>query len=989
MISYQQMFVEDEQLNIWESIGTIQYMGSKTRILSSICPELISISGVDTFVDLFSGTAAVSYALKDRLKVYSNDLQRYAYVINEAILNGASFNIEEEILFFESAQRIYNKITNVICDAVILEQDFFISRDLNYLDYQFFCDETPSVFKANTNKSEYSTLSELCKNVLVGKLQNKQKTDLPVLFLTYYANTYFGIQQSCEIDAIRAAIDKVNNKKLQNILLAALMSAMSTAVSATTHFAQFLKIRDKNTASNLIEKRKLSIFTLMKEKLIEFREKGLLSRQTSIAVCGNMDYLEFLNSVPLGENTLVYADPPYFKEHYSRYYHILETLCLYDYPEITFNHRLNDFTAGRYRDDRAVSPFGKKSHALNAFKALVDTCGNSSAPLAISYADNSIVDFNDIKKLFDENYDVTTKLIPLKHSNQGRSNSNNQVNEVLIIGKPKIKYHSVGQLQINNVLKKLEETDPLYDTPASAIHNYMARKPYNVLSEIINGLLTEKGIVLDPFCGSGTTLIESRKQGHSAIGVDLNQQAVLISMVSLGNWDLDKVEKDINSFVNEIARKINSIYEVHHNDSIRIIERCHFDLIEGELVPTSYKYKEFLANNKLGPRRQDQIDDVFLEQYLRVKDASENMFSDKFLLPNSRIAVAQGATVSDYLCPRNKLALKEILSVLASWKKNSTHQILEVLVSSALNLIRLSDKKASSQMPYWRPSKDITSRNALFIIQNKAKSMIEGLKFLKTQFQGRVVNTFEELSEEAGSLLIKSAIQKVPVKVLPDESIDLVITDPPYTDQVPYLEYSQLWALLLGWDNLSSKVLDSEIVVSNSSLRKDKTFDNYYKLMSEMFIRVAKAMKPYSHMAMFFHDFSLNAWSCIIRSAEQAGLAYQGQVKIGRQRRSFKTVMSPNRTLDGNYLIIFRKRAAHPPIFDGNIETAIQRCEVLASEIIRENGGKATSQDLYDKGLLRDSIESGTIHILASRYNTFIDVIKQKYKYNEGYWSEL
>lgn len=34
----------------------------------------------------------------------------------------------------------------------------------------------------------------------------------------------------------------------------------------------------------------------------------------------------------LADVRLVYADPPYTSDQYSRYYHIYETLILYDYP---------------------------------------------------------------------------------------------------------------------------------------------------------------------------------------------------------------------------------------------------------------------------------------------------------------------------------------------------------------------------------------------------------------------------------------------------------------------------------------------------------------------------------------------------------------------------------------------------------------------------------------------------------------------------------
>ena len=47
---------------------------------------------------------------------------------------------------------------------------------------------------------------------------------------------------------------------------------------------------------------------------------------------------------------------------------------------------------------------------------------------------------------------------------------------------------------------------------------------------------------------------------------------------------------------------------------------------------------------------------------------------------------------------------------------------------------------------------------------------------------------------------------------------------------------------------------------------------------------------------------------------------------------------------------------------------------------------KATSQDLYDLGMLKDSIEKGYLHILSTKYATFLDVIKKELKFENGFW---
>jgi site-specific DNA-methyltransferase (cytosine-N4-specific) len=70
----------------------------------------------------------------------------------------------------------------------------------------------------------------------------------------------------------------------------------------------------------------------------------------------------------------------------------------------------------------------------------------------------------------------------------------------------------------------------------SDIHPYPARF-IPELPALALDCLRPNGPVLDPFCGSGTTLVEAMRRGHQAIGVDLNPIACLISRVKTTRWD--------------------------------------------------------------------------------------------------------------------------------------------------------------------------------------------------------------------------------------------------------------------------------------------------------------------------------------------------------------------------------------------------------------------------------------------------------------------
>lgn len=61
------------------------------------------------------------------------------------------------------------------------------------------------------------------------------------------------------------------------------------------------------------------------------------------------------------------------------------------------------------------------------------------------------------------------------------------------------------------------------------MHKWWARKPYNVVAEYIKNYTRKGDIVLDPFCGSGVTAIESLKLERKVVTIDLDPIATFIT----------------------------------------------------------------------------------------------------------------------------------------------------------------------------------------------------------------------------------------------------------------------------------------------------------------------------------------------------------------------------------------------------------------------------------------------------------------------------
>jgi DNA modification methylase len=79
------------------------------------------------------------------------------------------------------------------------------------------------------------------------------------------------------------------------------------------------------------------------------------------------------------------------------------------------------------------------------------------------------------------------------------------------------------------------------------IHHYTARMIPQIPSYFILKYSEKNNLILDPFCGSGTTLLEARLLGRNAIGIDINPLAVLISEVKSNTLDTVELARVMES----------------------------------------------------------------------------------------------------------------------------------------------------------------------------------------------------------------------------------------------------------------------------------------------------------------------------------------------------------------------------------------------------------------------------------------------------------
>lgn len=98
---------------------------------------------------------------------------------------------------------------------------------------------------------------------------------------------------------------------------------------------------------------------------------------------------------------------------------------------------------------------------------------------------------------------------------------------------------------------KLEPREPIH-----SFHRYFGKLIPAIPRAFIRELTQPGDIVLDPFCGSGTTLVEARLLGRRAVGVDLNPLSVLITRAKLTNLRPARLTKHLEQILTTARKQL-------------------------------------------------------------------------------------------------------------------------------------------------------------------------------------------------------------------------------------------------------------------------------------------------------------------------------------------------------------------------------------------------------------------------------------------------
>ena len=319
------------------------------------------------------------------------------------------------------------------------------------------------------------------------------------------------------------------------------------------------------------------------------------------------------------------------------------------------------------------------------------------------------------------------------------------------------------------------------------IHSYPAMMVCPISRNIIKIM---KGIMpisslFDPFSGSGTVLVEGLLSGiPNVVGNDINPLALFLAKVKTTQLDISMLQSATNKLL----------------DSIRS------------------RYEQYIL-------QIDSVDDVLTNAYeldLTAKhgwgDNAPHYLTEYCEKNNVDINIPSFKNIGYWFKPRVILLLQIIKDEINKIEDKNMRNFAFVAFSESIRLVsnRRNGEFKMFRMPPVKVAKfvpDVINEFSTILQRNIEK-----------------MNAFVEACSDTGTNSKVTIFQNnaTVLQDVPNESIDLVVTSPPYGDSrttVAYGEYSRLSLQWLGIDNLSEK----EIMGIDKSLMGGAKFRNGFE----------------------------------------------------------------------------------------------------------------------------------------------------------------
>ncbi len=389
---------------------------------------------------------------------------------------------------------------------------------------------------------------------------------------------------------------------------------------------------------------------------------------------------------------------------------------------------------------------------------------------------------------------------------------------------------------------------------------YPAKKPWQVVQEYIKHYSRPGDLVCDPFSGSGVTPVEALVLGRRAVASDINPVARFITrMTAIAPIDIARLQVAYERVSAAAQVRIEELTAMSDEDVLRLLS--HLDYPRAP-IPSGVR--------RAGAETVDGLHTVR--------------------------QLAGLAMLRDAIRQTDDEALRDLLMVAFG------------------NTVRYANRTyagrgAAGGSPY--------RGNANFL-RRFSFSLASGKLFHEHLVWPTFERTFASVrkAKEETNLLIGRhyneamlSLASVPAsgihEVTGAEAVDYCFTDPPYSNEIKFLDLSVLWAAWLDFE-ITDEARDAELLIGGARAKRPEQFRREF---ADSIRSVAIALKDQRWFTLVYKDRNLGLWQSIVDACESNGLRYVNAVWQNVGIRSTRQVENPNISPQGDMYLNFRKMA--------------------------------------------------------------------------------
>ena len=463
-----------------------------------------------------------------------------------------------------------------------------------------------------------------------------------------------------------------------------------------------------------------------------------------------------------------------------------------------------------------------------------------------------------------------------------------------------------------------------FSEPASyrslqSFHKYWGKKPSDFLAQIVSSFCPEHGRVLDPFLGYGSIARVCTSLHRGFVGFDINPVAVKLAAFASAPPAAPAVAAAFGEIRAAGRERILDSYALEGGrghashllwDREKIIEVWSRDRLRSKVVraPTEHDEAQAACHARYRPML---IRDVKFFRNSRINTAEDMSLPDLFTgraLRNIEILLAAIRAIED-------VQIRDALLLALTSASGQMSKMVFAITHRGKTAGRAPGRAevGSWAIGYWRPKVHFEV-NVWDCFERRAR---------------KIINACAESSADAG--LFGGAPECQPqlrqidcldgLAALASDSVDLIVTDPPHGDRIPYLELSEMWNAILGID----ADFDREIVISDAKGR-DKNYTEYFEGMRKALVQCRRVLKKSGILILIFNSRKSADWEVMQNAAGECPATRERVTFMGRFDCAYSagSIAQDNRKggLKYDFGLVFAK--SENGAFRGNARDALE-----------------------------------------------------------------